>query len=219
MIVELLLYTPEPLELIYKAARTCYSPDGFLSIQVKNQEKMKDLINKIIKSGHHSVLEHISFSFAVDGVSRALTHQLVRHRLASFSQQSQRYVEYTEDKLDFIIPKTIKDKQAYKDKIKDIFSFYREMIDSGVPKEDARYILPNATTSKLVMTMNYRELIHFCKLRLCFKAQWEIRTLTLKIRKGIATVSDFLGDYLKPKCQYIGFCDEEKPCGNYFVGS
>ncbi|MBN2405319.1 MAG: FAD-dependent thymidylate synthase, partial [Coriobacteriia bacterium] len=126
--------------------------------------------------------EHASYTFAIDGVSRALTHQLVRHRLASYNQQSQRYVTYAEDP-DFIIPPSVADQPAaletFSAATDALFTAYRALLDAGVPAEDARYLLPNAMETKIVVTMNIRELLHFFELRCCKRAQWEIRELSL----------------------------------------
>ncbi len=217
MKVCLLSNTPDPIKVIYLACRTCYSKLAPSEMQEVTDEKMVSLIKNTILSGHHSVLEHASFSFSVEGVSRALTHQLVRHRLASYAQQSQRYVEYKEDTLDFVMPKTIA--KNYKDKfdalMKEIFKTYRELVEDGVPAEDARYLLPNASTTNIIVTMNFRELMQFSKIRLCYRAQWEILEMVKKMKDEVTTVSQFLANGLQPKCQHLGYCDETKPCGCY----
>ena len=170
------------------------------------------MIKKVVKSGHLSVMEHVSFTFSISGVSRVLTHQLVRHRMASYSQQSQRYVK---QKTDVVIPYTIKGeyRDKYEKMIDNIFSFYKEMVDNGIPKEDARYILPNATYTTIVMTMNFRELYHTASLRLCFRAQWEIRRMFEEIAKEVSKADPFLGGMLVPTCKILGYCPEEKTCG------
>jgi len=215
--ISLLSYTPEPLKNIYLACRTCYSKVPPSEISDFSEDKIIKLIKKTLLSGHHSVLEHAVFTFSAEGVSRALTHQLVRHRLASYAQQSQRYVEYKAEGLDFVVPDSIKkiDEQKYNLLMQQIFQSYREFIELGIPAEDARYVLPNATTSNILITMNYRELINFCHLRLCFKAQWEIREMSLAMKKELHKVSKFIASNLMPKCQNIGYCEEDKPCGHY----
>ena len=220
MKVKLLSYSPDAIRNIYISCRTCYSADGPLKIEVKSEEEMIKLITRVINSGHHSVLEHVSFTFGIEGVSRALTHQLVRHRIASYSQQSQRYVEYSKGKKpNFILPEAI-DKDAKAKKIFDkttesIYQAYLDLLDLGISAEDARSLLPNATETKLTMTMNYREIINVSKIRLCFKAQSEILKMFYEIKKEINKVYPFLAKYIKPKCHYLGYCDEKVPCGNY----
>lgn len=181
MQVELLYHTPDPERAIATAARLCYAPVGASELmETMPEERVKSVLATIMKSGHFSTLEHASYTFAVDGVSRALTHQLVRHRIASFNQQSQRYVAYT-DGLSVIKPKSVAD-DAQADRIFDeaidaALDAYAKLLDAGVPAEDARYLLPNAAETKIVITMNVRELLHFFGLRCCNRAQWEIRAM------------------------------------------
>ncbi len=214
MRVKLLSYTPDPLKTIYIAARSCYSSHPPDDIETDDEEKMEKLIRKIIERGHLSILEHISFTFSISGVSRVLTHQLVRHRLASFSQQSQRYVKM---KPDVIIPPTIlrnsETKKIMEKEIEEIYKIYQNLIDKGIPKEDARYILPNAAKTNIVMTMNFREILHTASLRLCPRAQWEIRQLFAWIKWEIKKVSKFLASFIVPRCITLGYCPEEKTCG------
>ena len=179
--VRLIDYTPDPERVVAAAAKLCYSPSGALDIMAKiSDDEIPKFLKKIIKLGHLSVIEHASFTFAVEGISRACSHQLVRHRLASYSQQSQRYVKYKED-LNYVTPARIKAKpeieERYHRLIKEIKALYDEMLRSNIPAEDARYVLPNATETKVVVTMNARELLHFFDLRLSKHAQWEIRQL------------------------------------------
>ena len=214
MRIHLIHHTPEPLRTLYIAARTCYSPTGPLSIEETPRGKMESLILKVFSSGHESILEHVSFTFGIEGVSRVLTHQLVRHRIASFSQQSQRYVNIKEDA---IVPPSIKrNKEAmalFQIGIDQVWKIYRELLGMGIKKEDARFILPNATATSLVMTMNLRELIHTTGLRLCFRAQWEIRILFAFIKREVKKVDRFIASLLQPRCIHLGYCPEEKTCG------
>ena len=174
----------------YCAARVCYSDKGFCDIwdetpmlSVSHESPDKDsalkLLQSLVKKGHGSVLEHCCFTFSVEGISRACSHQLVRHRIASYSQQSQRYVNG--EKFGYVIPDKIKDNpellKIYKDHMMETMNTYRCLVAAGVPKEDARFILPNATTTNIVVTMNARELLHFIELRSSPRAQWEIREL------------------------------------------
>jgi len=212
----LINYTKEPLSVIYTAARTCYSPthpDEILTKEVSS-DKIRALIKKVVDSGHHSVLEHASFTFAISGISRACSHQLVRHRMASYSQQSQRYVKSSDD---LVIPPSIQENKLFCKKfeslVEQIKYLYGKFIKEGIPREDARYILPNAVATNLVMSMNLRELMHTSALRLCTKAQWEIRELFSKIKERVGQVDNFLANFLNPKCISLGYCPEEKSCG------
>ena len=176
MHVELLYHTPDPERAIATAARLCYAPVGAAELmETMPEERIHSVLATIMESGHFSTLEHASYTFAVDGVSRALTHQLVRHRIASFNQQSQRYVKF-KDGVDVVTPGTIASdperKALFDDAIAVAVSAYEKLLDAGVPAEDARYLLPNAAESKIVITMNVRELLHFFKLRCCNRAQW-----------------------------------------------
>ncbi len=183
MDVRLLSHTPDPERAIAAAARLCYAPVGAAELlETMTDDAVRKVLKTIITSGHTSALEHASYTFAIDGVSRALTHQLVRHRLASYNQQSQRYVSYTDDPA-FIVPPSVAEnpeaRQAFLDACGSAFLAYREQLELGVPAEDARYLLPNAMETKIVVTMNVRELLHFLELRCCKRAQWEIRDLAL----------------------------------------
>ena len=216
MRVSLIRYTPEPELTIAAAARLCYSQIGVTEILDRLSEaQMRRLLQQLISSGHHSVLEHASFTFGVDGLSRASSHQLVRHRLASFSQQSQRYVSL--DSPEYVTPPSIAEdpdlKREFELSVESAFAQYRRLIQMGVPKEDARYVLPNAITTRLVMTMNARELMHVCSVRLCLRAQWEIRGLFEQIREEVRKVAPVIGDALQIKCITSGFCDERESCG------
>lgn len=181
MNVRLLYHTPDPERAVAAAARLCYAPVGAAELlEDLAPETARRVLKTIVDSGHHSALEHASYTFAIDGVSRALTHQLVRHRLASYNQQSQRYVTY-ESEPRFIVPPHVADDEAaqaiFAESTAAAFDAYRRLIDAGVPAEDARYVLPNAMETKIVVTMNVRELLHFFELRCCKRAQWEIREL------------------------------------------
>ena len=204
--------------LIYTACRTCYSelePDEIFrraeggEIEVA---KMQRLISNVIESGHGSTIEHVVFTFGISGVSRTLSHQLVRHRAGvAFDQQSQRYVTFK--KAATMLPQTIAEadpdvRERYEDQIEGAMSLYADLVGAGIPGEDARFVFPNATRTNLVMTTNLRALIHMSGLRLCTMAQWEIRRLFQLIRHEIFSVSPFLGAFLAPKCVPLGYCDE-----------
>ena len=217
MIVELLKYTNEPEKTCAIAGRLCYSDVGIEELKEQlTQEKIEDILKKIIKSGHLSVWEHVSFSFGIEGVSRALLAQLTRHRIASFSVQSQRYVKFNKG-VNFIIPPTIaKDENLsakYNEFLKLSQQYYNEFLQAGIPAEDARYVLPNASATKIVLTMNARELRHFFALRCCNRAQWEIRDMACRMLKIAKKVAPVLFDDAGPNC-VKGVCSEMKPCGN-----
>lgn len=183
MDVRLLNHTPDPERAIAAAARLCYAPVGAAELtETMSDDAVRRVLKTIITSGHTSALEHASYTFAIDGVSRALTHQLVRHRLASYNQQSQRYVTYAEEPT-FVTPPSVAEDpvaaEAFAAATRAAFDAYRALVDAGVPAEDARYLLPNAMETKIVVTMNIRELLHFFELRCCKRAQWEIRDLAL----------------------------------------
>ena len=204
MDVRLLSHTPDPQRAIAAAARLCYAPVGAAELlETMSAEAVNRVLKTIITSGHTSALEHASYTFAIDGVSRALTHQLVRHRLASYNQQSQRYVSYTDDP-QFVVPPSVAENPVahkhFKAACAAAFAAYREALDSGVPPEDARYLLPNAMETKIVVTMNIRELLHFFELRCCHRAQWEIRDLALAML-----------DLAEPTAPYI-FMDAGAAC-------
>jgi thymidylate synthase (FAD) len=204
--------------LIYTACRTCYSelePDEIFRRAVDGQidpAKQQKLIQGVIESGHGSTIEHIVFTFGISGVSRTLSHQLVRHRAGvAFDQQSQRYVTYKGAST--MLPTTLAEgdpelRQRYEDQIDGSLELYGDLVAAGIPGEDARFVFPNATRTNLVMTTNLRALIHMSGLRLCTMAQWEIRRLFQLIRHEIFNVSPFLGSFLAPKCVALGYCDE-----------
>src|SRR5438128_10944067 len=204
--------------LIYTACRTCYSeltPDDIFDRAATgtiDQAKMQKLIAGVIESGHGSTIEHVVFTFGISGVSRTLSHQLVRHRAGvAFDQQSQRYVTYKGPAT--MLPATIEDadpslRARYEDQVRGALDVYGDLVGAGIPGEDARFVFPNATRTNLVMTTNLRALIHMSGLRLCTMAQWEIRRLFQLIRHEIFNVSPFLGSFLAPKCVPLGYCDE-----------
>lgn len=215
--VKLLKYTPEPEKTVAMSARLCYSPIGAAELKEKmSDEQAHKLVRKLVTMGHFSTLEHVSFTFAIEGVSRVLTHQLVRHRIASYSQQSQRYVK--ENNFESIIPPSIAAKPEAKRKfellLEEIQNLYNEYTSEGIPAEDARYVLPNAAESKIVVTMNARSLHNFFELRCCNRAQWEIRILANKMLELVKEVSPVLFENAGPLCVSNGICPEgEMSCG------
>lgn len=226
--VKLLEMSEDPLTLIYVAFRQCYAPGwaGDLWDQDIGDDRKAAFIREVLGSGHESPLEHVKFTFAVEGVSRALTHQLVRYRIASYSQQSQRYVNMNE--FNYIVPPSIaKDndlRQGFVSLMAQIQEGYRTLVDGFKRKgitgekahEDARFVLPQAAETKIVVTMNCRELLHFFSQRCCRRAQWEIRSLAdtmLAIcREKLPAVFEHAG----AKCERLGYCTEGKfSCGKY----
>lgn len=186
-------------------------------IEDKNYEKMVSLVDKVLESGHHSTIEHCQFVFSISGVSRACTHQLVRHRHMQFSQKSQRYVTEKEQ-FEYVTPESIKKKAytgSYDSLMFEIQDLYNCMIKDGIPAEDARFVLPNAATSSLVVSLNVRELIHLANERLCCNAQWEIRNLVHTMCELVVNKEPFLEKYLQPKCVKNQKCNEIKSCGRY----
>ena len=217
-VVNLISKPENMLKTVYTACRTCYSADYPINIfnGVDDEEKMLKLIERVISSGHYSTIEHIQVTFAISNVSRACTHQLVRHRHMSFSQKSQRYVK-EKGQFDYIIPPTIDRDDSIKAKfvsfMDKISEQYQEFIDAGIPAEDARFVLPNAAASSIVASLNLREMIHLANLRLCTRAQYEIRTMVKMMCDELVKQESWLKPYLVPKCVRLGFCDEDKSCG------
>ncbi len=215
--VELLRYTPEPDRLVAAAARLCYSAVGIDQIlENMDSEQIQKLLNRIRESGHESPMEHASFTFGIEGVSRALTHQLVRHRIASYSQQSQRYVKLKP--FDKVVPPTVANHPEaaaiFQETMDQIAASYQRLLEIGIPAEDARFLLPNACESKIVVTMNARSLMHFFEIRTCVRAQWEIRQLALAMREQVKKVAPLLFKLSGPTCETHGYCREGKMgCG------
>lgn len=216
-LVNLISMPQNMLKTIYVACRTCYSADYPVNIWENDaeDEKMLKLVKKVLASGHHSTIEHCQYVFTISGVSRACTHQLVRHRHMSFSQKSQRYVT-EKGQFEYITPNTIKKagfESEYDEFMGKISEFYEKMINQGIPAEDARFILPNAATSSLVASLNLREFIHLAHIRLCTNAQHEIRVMVKKMCDLAIEKDPWLAEYLVPKCESLGHCDEIRGCG------
>jgi thymidylate synthase (FAD) len=230
--VKLLDVTENALALIYSACRQCYSAEfaGDIYEKIKDDpQKQAAFIKKIIASGHESPLEHVKFTFAIEGVSRALTHQLVRHRLASYSQQSQRYVK--EDDFDYIIPPSIEGNPLAKEEFEKLMHSIQKsytrisglLAENGLSGEaanqDSRFVLPQAAETKIIVTMNCRELLHFFKHRCCSRAQWEIRKLAGKMLADCKKSLPLLFSKAGAKCVDLGFCPEGArfSCGRFPV--
>ena len=218
MKVKLIRHTPEPEKLVAIAARLCYSPVGVEDLEEKlDLEAAQKLVRFVIKSGHLSTTEHVYFTFGIEGISRVLSHQLVRHRIASFNQQSQRYVKFNEN-YEYIVPDSIKQNQKinekYKSFISDIHEFYEEMLNNGIEAEDARYILPNSSETKMIVTMNARELLHFFTVRCCNRAQTEIRDLAILMLKNVKKAAPAVFEKAGPNCLRVSCPEGKYSCGN-----
>ena len=198
MQVTLIQQTPNPVETIAKIASICYDSDP--------KDPMK-LVKHLYANGHHSVFEHIYFTFKIEGISRACSHQLVRHRHCSFTQRSQRYC--SEEGFEYVTPNSIDTDCNMDLKMGRIEGWYNGLQAIGVPNEDARYILPNACATSLYMSLNLRELIHMANERLCTRAQWEIRELVKEMCKLVEPRLWFM---LVPKCK-SGRIICNSPCG------
>ena len=216
MKVTLLSYTKDAERLCAAAARSCYSKKGASRLLEEiDEQKAGKAISEITGMGHHSVIEHAYYTFSVEGVSRALTHQLVRHRIASFSQQSQRYVSLKDPS--YVTPPSIAQdpelKEEFEALMQSAWDCYRRLSEK-VPAEDARYVLPNACTTNITVTMNARELWHFFSLRCCNRAQHEIRQVADEMLRQVKQVSPSLFSEAGPGC-VRGPCPEGKmSCGN-----
>lgn len=197
MKVTLIQATPNPIETLAQIASICYDSDPTNPLA---------LVKHLYRNGHHSVFEHIYFTFKIEGISRACSHQLVRHRHCSFTQRSQRYC--SEDGFDYVTPPSVDPKWLELD-VKILSDWYYDYQEAGVPNEDARYILPNACATELYLSCNLRELIHLCNERLCSRAQWEIRNL---VREMAKLVQEELRFMLVPKCK-SGRIICNSPCG------
>jgi thymidylate synthase (FAD) len=214
--VTILAYTPNPEVVVVAAARTSFKEYG-ASIaynklkNVSDAEKIKNDIRELIKHNHLSPIEHVSFTFALEGVSRSLTHQLVRHRIASYTQQSQRYVKVDTASQDwFVLPPTYDTEEKrlkFIERMRKIASWYEDDIKNGVSKEDARFLLPNATKTNIVVTMNARELLHFFNLRCCARCQWELRGIATEVLKQVKRVAPTIFENAGPSCMK-GVCPE-----------
>ena len=224
--VKLITYTPNPLDIVYKAYRTCYSALSATELSNKSyhQDQMIQFIDeKTLGCGHESGIEHFHLVFAISGVSRTLSHQHVRHRHASFSQKSQRYHEYHNPFPYVVPPKIDPDKEYFMDSINSLISynqfmdlvqeFYSKLVKDGIPGEDSRYIFPNACETSYVFSCNFRELMHISNLRLCMKAQWEIRSLINKMCELVIKQEPWTERYLVPKCGKYLQCKENNSCG------
>lgn len=215
--VQLVSYDSNAIDKLFLAAKRCTSDyeDIFIGktiVKEVTQNTKVDLIRKCMSSGHMSILEHTSYTFHVI-CSRACSHQLVRHRLASYAQQSQRYVNYED--IGYIDKFFSGDKALMKAYVKVAETGYNYMLNNDIKPEEARYILPECTATFVIVTMNLREILTFLEQRMCFKAQDEIRFLANKIHSHLMkTIGDLLVDMPIIRCAKYGYCPESKPCGH-----
>lgn len=219
MKVKLIAHTKNPEQVVTAAIRQCYSAIGASELKKKTDKETRErLIRQVIGSGHTSTLEHASFSFAIEGISRVTEIQMIRHRLASFSIQSGRYVKRNGAK--FVIPPKIEGNKEILKKYKKILvltqNLYEEMVEKGIAAEDARYLQPQSLQIKAVVTMNARELLHFFNLRCCRRAQWEIQELANKMLGLTRKVAPTIFETAGPSCVTEKICWEGKmSCGRW----
>ena len=223
--VVLLRYTPSPEEIVAQAAKLCYSPASIDDLKKQIEKKNQaNFIEKLTDMRHLSPVEHVSFTFGIEGISRSCSHQIVRHRLASYSQQSQRYVGQQSKKsggFHFIVPPSLEKagkKPWFIEKMHMIQQWYDELVEalgnSGESTfEDARFLLPNAAETKIIITMNARELLHFIRVRCCNRAQWEIRELATEMLRQVKQVSPHIFKDAGPGCVNDTCPEGKMTCG------
>jgi len=212
MNVKLIGYTPNPEKLPAMAAMLTHSKSKPEDLEKAPEKNLNAVLKEVLKMGHTSVIEHTNFSFTISDVSRSLTHQLVRHRIASYAQQSQRYVDFKEP--NYVTPPKIskdkKMKKAYDDTMEIIWKEYNKLLEKGIPAEDCRFILPNAACTNIIVTMNARSLQNFFELRCCLHAQWEIRQLANKMLTEVKKVAPIIFKNAGPACKTKKICPENK---------
>jgi thymidylate synthase (FAD) len=212
MNVKLIGYTSNPEKLPAMAATLTHSKIKPETLDKTSGKEQLAVLEQVLKLGHTSVIEHASFTFAISDVSRSLTHQLVRHRIASYSQQSQRYVNLNEP--NYVIPPSIeknkRTKKAYEETMEAIWAHYNKLLELKIPAEDARYVLPNGTCTNIMVTMNARSLLNFFELRCCLHAQWEIRLLANKMLQEVKKVAPLIFKNAGPSCKTKQICPEKK---------
>ena len=219
MKVTLLKHTADAEKLAGIAAFTSCSPEGSTELmETKTNEQCDKFLKRVLNYGHHSVIEHASFTFSVEHISRACTHQIVRHRIASYTQQSQRYVKFKE--LYFTIPPAINNnkeaRKVYLETTKQASEGYEKLIELGIKPEDARYLYPNASHTNIMITMNARALLHFFSLRCCTRAQWEVRQVADLMLIEAKKVAPKLFEKAGASCVHLEYCPEGSlGCGRY----
>jgi len=212
MNVKLIGYSPNPEKIPAMAAKLTHSKTKPENLDKSSDKELNEILKYVLKAGHTSIIEHTSFTFAISDVSRSLTHQLVRHRIASYAQQSQRYVDFKEPNY-VTPPKISKDKEmkkAYDKTMENIWKEYNKLLSLGVPAEDSRFVLPNAACTNIIVTMNARSLMNFFELRTCMHAQWEIRKLANKMLTLVKKVAPIVFKDAGPACKTKGYCPENK---------
>lgn len=227
--VTLLTHTPDPERAVAAAGRLCYSSSTAAELHEQmTGEEVERLVKLLVNTGHLSTFEHASFTFGIDGISRACSHQLVRHRLASYSQQSQRYVRFSEESAFIIPPKIAEDPEAravFEEAMQSAQAAYEKLVELGEQRElgresiqeDARFVLPNAAETRIVVTMNARELRHFFHVRCCRRAQWEINALAWRMFFLVRETAPLLFRKSAAACVY-GKCSEGKfYCGEEYT--
>ena len=232
MKVNLITYTPNAEQLVAAAAKLCYSKSEIKDLMDNlTADKVESFLKRLTDMGHQSPFEHISFTFGVEDVSRSLLAQLTRHRMASYSVQSQRYVH---DSFGYVTPPEIANYEYlnsfYQDILDNVYIAYEHLakhlqdryVSEGMKEkdaekkaiEDARYVLPNACCTRLMVTMNARELMHFFNHRCCNRAQWEIREMADEMLKQVKEVAPYIFSKAGAPCTY-GVCPEGvMSCGN-----
>ena len=213
--VKLIAHTPDADKMVAAAAKLCYAKsDVDTLLDNLTADKVESFIERLADLGHESPIEHASYTFAVEGVSRALLAQLTRHRIASYSVQSQRYVNKSD--FDYVVPPSIAaDSEAAEmfDKCMGMLdTYYAYFTAVGIPAEDARFVLPNASDTRIIFTMNARSLHNFFKLRCCNRAQWEIRAMADEMLRLCREVSPVLFKRAGPSCAVSGKCSEGAMC-------
>ena len=212
MNVKLIGFTPTPEKIPAMAAKLTHSKSKPEDLDKISDKELKAILEQVMNLGHTSIIEHTCFTFAISDVSRSLTHQLVRHRIASYAQQSQRYVNLEEP--NFVTPPKIskdkKMKKAYDMTMKSIWEEYNKLIELGIPAEDARFVLPNAACTNIIVSMNARSLLNFFELRCCQHAQWEIRQVANKMLQEVKKVAPTIFKNAGPACTSKGICPENK---------
>lgn len=218
MRVKLLTYTPEPEKLVATAARLCYANTVNIETLMDNLtwEKIKALVEDLAESGHASPFCNINFTFAIEGVSRAFSHQFCRHHVGlTLDQRSQRYVN--EENFQYIVPKAIANSDMapeYESFMQNIAGFYKRLVDAGFKKEDARSVLPNACETKLIATINAQELFHIFNLRCCNRTQYEFRMVANEMLRLCKEVAPIIFKNAGASCVSLGYCPEGKmSCG------
>ncbi|MFO8133562.1 MAG: FAD-dependent thymidylate synthase [Thermoplasmatota archaeon] len=209
MQVELLSHTPEGDLLSAMAAKLTHSTSDIAELRKDDPADLRDMLRHVIALGHDSVIEHATYTFGVSDVSRSLTHQLVRHRIASYSQQSQRYVESARE---YVTPPSVAasgKEERYHEAMEAIWDAYEELQEVA-PTEDARYVLPNAACTKIIVSMNARSLHNFFELRCCLHAQWEIRALAWRMLRLVREATPVIFDDAGPPCKTRHRCPMDK---------